>query len=270
MAELIAILIFDVVSGIWAFFYSPQRTADRDIALRGVARRTGGTHVPGRPSRHAAVRWNLEGTDAVLYIPENYAGGRAQGVNFRLRFPCSFRLRLRPEGVWQRVRRFFGAQDIHFRDALFDHEFMVESDHVDRACALLTRDIRSRMARLARHGNVNLEIGPEGISLHTSETFRSEVERLSEYALAALDLGRALLRILDTSVVVSEVVASATGACPVCGTAVEEGPGRCARCKTPHHPECWEYLGGCAVYACAARPRKLVDRARTRPAEARV
>src|SRR5688572_31575005 len=139
MAELLASLIFDVASVIWAFFYSPQRTADRDLALRGVARRTGGTHVPGRPSRHAAVRWNLDGTDAVLYIPENYAGGRAQGVNLRLRFPCSFRLRLRPEGAWQRVRRFFGAQDIEFRDALFDQSFMVESDQVDRACAQIGR-----------------------------------------------------------------------------------------------------------------------------------
>ena len=38
--------------------------------------------------------------------------------------------------------------------------------------------------------------------------------------------------------------------CIVCGDPVL-GPARpCERCEAPHHPECWEYSEGCAVYGC--------------------
>lgn len=258
LAEIFGHFIIGAVDEVWALFYSPQRTQDRDRALLWVANRTRGTHIRGRPHRHAAVRWTVEGTEAVLYIPENYDGGKALGVNLRLKRPCSFRLRVRPEGAWDKVRKFFGAQDVQLGDALFDPKFIVEANQVARARSLLTRDVRSRMVRLLRHGSLAVEFGPAGISLHTSEAFQDRVQDLSEYAIEALELCTALIRILDPSMVVAEDVEIGGGACPVCGTAVVESPGQCKRCGTPHHAECWDYLGGCAVYACAARPRKLV------------
>lgn len=39
--------------------------------------------------------------------------------------------------------------------------------------------------------------------------------------------------------------------CPVCGDCIAADPKKCPRCDAPHHPDCWEYLPGCAVYACA-------------------
>jgi hypothetical protein len=42
----------------------------------------------------------------------------------------------------------------------------------------------------------------------------------------------------------------ATVRCPVCGASVGDAPWRCARCDTPHHADCAEYFGGCAVFAC--------------------
>lgn len=38
--------------------------------------------------------------------------------------------------------------------------------------------------------------------------------------------------------------------CPVCAEAL--GPARvvCNRCRTPHHGDCWEYSGQCALYGC--------------------
>lgn len=41
------------------------------------------------------------------------------------------------------------------------------------------------------------------------------------------------------------------GRCPVCGDGVGSAPRACPRCRTPHHPECWEYVPGCAIFACA-------------------
>ncbi|MFA5142002.1 MAG: RING finger protein [Candidatus Woesearchaeota archaeon] len=39
--------------------------------------------------------------------------------------------------------------------------------------------------------------------------------------------------------------------CPVCGDLLgDEEITRCPLCDTPHHKECWEYTGKCAVYNC--------------------
>lgn len=42
------------------------------------------------------------------------------------------------------------------------------------------------------------------------------------------------------------------GVCPVCGTALTS-PVTCGSCKTPHHRECWNYAGRCAIFACGGR-----------------
>jgi hypothetical protein len=40
------------------------------------------------------------------------------------------------------------------------------------------------------------------------------------------------------------------GTCQVCGTSMKSGTVRCEACQTPHHRECWKYLGRCSTYAC--------------------
>lgn len=44
--------------------------------------------------------------------------------------------------------------------------------------------------------------------------------------------------------------------CLVCGEAVGLAPTTCPVCETPHHFDCWEFGGGCGVYACRGRFRK--------------
>lgn len=44
-----------------------------------------------------------------------------------------------------------------------------------------------------------------------------------------------------------------TPSCPVCATEVHVSATRCARCLAPHHAECWNYNGGCGIYACRGR-----------------
>lgn len=40
------------------------------------------------------------------------------------------------------------------------------------------------------------------------------------------------------------------GECQVCGGVMEQGVVTCARCRTPHHEECWVYNGACSTYGC--------------------
>jgi hypothetical protein len=48
----------------------------------------------------------------------------------------------------------------------------------------------------------------------------------------------------------SPVVFLAGGECQVCGWAMEERVVLCAKCRTPHHEECWTYNGSCSTYGC--------------------
>jgi hypothetical protein len=45
-------------------------------------------------------------------------------------------------------------------------------------------------------------------------------------------------------------VDAAAGLCQVCGEKMETRVVYCARCRTPHHEECWTYVGNCSTYAC--------------------
>lgn len=45
-------------------------------------------------------------------------------------------------------------------------------------------------------------------------------------------------------------VADRSGTCPVCCERLGAETLCCRHCETGLHPDCWEYLGGCATYAC--------------------
>jgi hypothetical protein len=59
--------------------------------------------------------------------------------------------------------------------------------------------------------------------------------------------------------------------CPVCGAAGGRLPSlSCPDCDTPHHRDCWEFNGGCAIYGCASVHRLEVCDPKEAVREARV
>jgi len=46
-----------------------------------------------------------------------------------------------------------------------------------------------------------------------------------------------------------------SGKCPVCGGVIapDDDVTACNRCTTAHHRECWDYVGGCSIFACDGR-----------------
>jgi hypothetical protein len=42
--------------------------------------------------------------------------------------------------------------------------------------------------------------------------------------------------------------------CKVCLEAIDGGAiVVCSSCRTPHHRECWEYVGACSIYGCGCK-----------------
>ena len=247
---------------LWALAYvvsamldQPRRMRDRERTLKWMSRRLGGAFIPNSRDRVPAISWDVEKT-AVMLCPVENRRGDLQGFALRIGQACQFHLRLLPETGWARVRRFFGAQDLQTGDAAFDRRFLVQADLPGRALPLLAPEVRAALTGLARLGPISLEAGPSAVVLRTTERFDGELERLTTFAREAVEVARSLLRILDPAVLSAEVVTS-VGACPVCSTPVEDDRGICARCRTPHHKDCWNYLGGCAIFGCAGRPSRL-------------
>ncbi|MBV8559053.1 MAG: hypothetical protein JO116_26230, partial [Planctomycetaceae bacterium] len=38
--------------------------------------------------------------------------------------------------------------------------------------------------------------------------------------------------------------------CKVCGEAIVTPGVVCGTCRTPHHRDCWEFVGRCSIYGC--------------------
>ena len=72
---------------------------------------------------------------------------------------------------------------------------------------------------------------------------------------------------LDLPPAADEAVLVDGAPCSVCGDSIDGPLQCCPRCETPHHPECWEYNEGCAVYGCKAALLVVRDRAAATLAE---
>lgn len=57
----------------------------------------------------------------------------------------------------------------------------------------------------------------------------------------------------DTGVKVLGVVGMSKGDCQVCGVELDGAVVRCASCATPHHADCWAYVGVCSTYGCGSK-----------------
>jgi hypothetical protein len=49
------------------------------------------------------------------------------------------------------------------------------------------------------------------------------------------------------------------GHCAICATALDRELWTCSRCQTPHHADCAQYFGGCAIFGCrdGSPPEKI-------------
>ncbi len=47
------------------------------------------------------------------------------------------------------------------------------------------------------------------------------------------------------------------GMCAICQTSITAGEAsiNCPSCGQPHHRECWDEIGGCAIYGCESAPK---------------
>ncbi len=159
---------------------------------------------------------------------------------------------VRPKGKWDQVRRRMKARVVLAGDAVFDEVFAIDTFREPFVEKVLTKDVRAALLDLARHEAV-VDVMPSRAILTLPECIVFDPVGLERFLLKAATVAGALGAIATGIDILA--VTGAPGLCPTCWVPLEDPVTRCVDCGTGQHRECWDYVGSCARYACASRPR---------------
>jgi hypothetical protein len=254
------VLFFGVVAVILILIvFGAFKNDERAKNLRVAAGRYRGTIVTSFWGNDR-LEFVVDGVSAELSYQ---AGSKNQSRFTKVRFchtPAGF-LRIVPEGIFESLRKMFGAQDIEVGETGFDGAFLIQGLPEQWVREVLNPETRRRISALASLGvsywngqHVSLDAGPGGITISCARNFTDDPSQL----LAFLDLGVAVFRQIrmpqvDGIKILSAEEHAERGECPVCANPLVRPVSRCSGCGTLHHSDCWSYFGGCAIYACSRR-----------------
>ncbi len=248
---LVAVIVFLV-----AMASKAQSRADRwNRAYQTLAQRYGGACLPagwfGRPS----VRFRY-GATHVLVNTYSSGGGQGQFTQVHINWTDpTFRCEVYPDWGGVRSRAFRGMEDITIGSEYFDHKYIVRSSDAVEVQSFLSEGVRWQIDRLRYLlGNDDIYVGIyRGRLLIKKPSLIRQFADLDEFVQLALGLfDQAMLnRSTGIDFVDNDKVQLINEAiCQVCGDDITTDMVFCRRCKTPHHLECWQYYGQCAIYGC--------------------
>jgi len=253
------ILVGAILVAIIVLVFCVFKDRERRKNLEAVASRFQGNIIPSFWSGDR-VEFIVDGADAELTYHQGNRN-RSPFTRLRIRRSPPGSLRVVPEGVFESLRKIFGEQDIQVGDPRFDAAYLVQGSPEHWVRQLLDPEVRRRITMLASLGDsflgrraVSLEAGPAGVTITCGRNFTDSSGRLNaflEHALAVF--GRIQGPLTEGVKVLSADEHAHRGECPVCANPLDGATRRCDSCATPHHRECWDYFGGCAIYGCARR-----------------
>lgn len=155
------------------------------------------------------------------------------------------------ESLGQQFLRSAGIADFEIGDRAFDDAYCVRTSDEKSARAVVTPAVCNAMMVLEKYFHATLLVTPTLLALSARglRYDRGEIEALMTAAVRIFDSLRLPER--ESVLVVSATQSIGEATCKVCGTAMASGAVvRCAKCATPHHRDCWQFNGRCAVFAC--------------------
>lgn len=227
-------------------------------SLQRVAARIGGVVDPGGLFSGMQLRFGIGSFEARM---EAFGGSKNSPpytqvlVDIRGRSPGV--LHILPEGFGQSFLKMFGAQDLEIGDAAFDASFVIKATPESLARTLFApecrRSVIGAVYRIQNLGDPTIDLDAGQLSVKV-RAYVAEEDGLLRLVKTAEELvGFLLGNSVDLGIQLGEVRVLSGGECPVCGTAMQERVVRCEACKTPHHSECWTYMGRCSTYACKGK-----------------
>ena len=163
-------------------------------------------------------------------------------------------LHILEQSFGQEFLKFFGTQDLEIGDPEFDRAYVIKATPRSLARSLFTPERRGEGMRIVRslrgfyHPTFDLDAAVVTVTIRGY--LRSENDLLMLIDAAKGFTAFVTEPLAPTGIVLEEVRVERGGECPVCGTTMNAGTVRCDLCRTPHHRECWQYMGRCTTYAC--------------------
>lgn len=212
------------------------------------------------PHRGAAIRVGLAPMVAGQSNPPRtrIVARFAEGLPFRLElFPS-----LRPPPP-QLPR---GTRAVRVGDPAIDHRYQVRTNDADLARLLLVGpqvvQVLDALGRLAPPGGFLVTVNNERLLIQVDRDLGVSVQGLEQLVVQGLTLHDRLVDLvgarLAEGVAIVDVGEAAPDdggppACKVCGDPIVGPHVRCSACKTPHHEDCWRFVGGCSIYGCQGK-----------------
>lgn len=226
-----------------------------EAAFRQLAQRYGGTFISGgwfgRPTVH--FHYGQARTPVVVYTNHRQ---RKKYTHIAIDWPDA-RLHCEVLSRWAYLPNQIQFRDLQevVVDAEFERTYVVLANDVSEARNLLIEPVRWQLLRL--RGMLGDDFLHVSINRGEMQVIK---QRIVTQPAALEDLVRSVGELFDQAMLTRstgieflgneqlQVISEAT--CQVCGESIITDMVFCRRCKTPHHLECWQYVGTCTTYGC--------------------
>jgi hypothetical protein len=195
------------------------------------------------------------------HIPGQSAGPRTRVVA-RFRQGVPFRLELAPVSRPAPPQAPKGTRIVRVLEQEFDRGYIVQANDPDMARAFLGPQVRwaiGNLSRLGPPGGMLVSINPERMLVQVDRDLGLTPDALAQAVRETLVIHDGLqegvaARLNQGISILSAGPAAPDDAgppiCKVCGEPIVTAPVVCATCRTPHHRDCWEFVGVCSIYGC--------------------
>ena len=188
-------------------------------------------------------------------------------VVIRFREGLPFRLELTPNARHLPPQPPKGTRAVKVGDAVFDRSFLVRANDPEMARDFLTAPVRwavEGLTRLGPTGGMMVSINPERMLVQVDRNLGQSSPLLTNVVAEALQIYEGLQagvthRLSEGVAIVAAGPPSTDDSagppiCKVCGDPIVEAPWVvCATCLTPHHRDCWEFIGACSIFGCLSK-----------------
>jgi hypothetical protein len=176
-----------------------------------------------------------------------------------------FRLELAPVSRPAPAQAPKGTRLVRVGDKEFDRAFIVQANDPEMAIEFLCPAVRwsiANLQRLAPPGGMLISINPERMLVQVDRNLGLNAESLAMVVRESLivhdglRVGVASRMSQGVSIVsVGPVAGDDNGPpiCKVCGEPIAPPSVLCTTCRTPHHRDCWEFVGACSIYGCSGK-----------------
>lgn len=243
-------------------------SGNRYRAYRQLAARFQGKYESRGISDPPTVSFSYNGSNFRVGLAPILAGqpnNPRTRVVARFRRGLPFRLEMAPVSRPSPAQAPKGTRLVRIGDQEFDWGYVVQANDPEMAVEFLSSAVRwsiGNLQRLAPPGGILISINPERLLVQVDRNLGLNPDTLIHAVRETLmvhdGLQQGVAARMSQGVSILEVGPTSREdagppVCKVCGELIEPPTVLCVVCRTPHHRDCWEYVGTCSIYGCTGK-----------------